>query len=91
MVMTEKFSETQKTARQETAKSKARLESMGEIRIPERDEDRRRVFEKMLGITRTIGNRFTAQELEDICLKRGYLLEQSAEKQRVKEKQGEKK
>lgn len=45
----------------------------GTVKLPERDEDRRRVFETMLGITRKVGNKFTAEELENLCLKRGYL------------------
>jgi hypothetical protein len=48
---------------------------MGEIKLPERDEDRRRVLYAMLHITEKAGKRFTAEELEDICLKRGYLSE----------------
>jgi hypothetical protein len=46
---------------------------MGEVKLPERDVDRRKVFCSMLHISCRAGNKFTMEELEDICIKRGYL------------------
>jgi len=43
------------------------------MNLPERDEDRRKIFYLMLHLSKTAGKHFTVEELETICLHRGYL------------------
>jgi hypothetical protein len=46
---------------------------MGEVKLPERDAERRELLLTMLGISRGIEIGLTLKELEDLCIMRGYL------------------
>ena len=44
-----------------------------QMELPTRDEDRRKLFGDLLSLSKKERNKFTVQELEALCLKRGYL------------------
>jgi len=48
-------------------------ETIHHVSYPTRDEDRRRICRLMLGISKKAENSFTVEELEEVCIKRGYL------------------
>lgn len=49
------------------------VKNIQHVSYPTRDEDRRRICRFMLGLSKTAERKFTIQELEEICIKRGYL------------------
>lgn len=46
---------------------------MPTIKLPERDVERRAVLGMMLHLSKKETNKFTVQEIEEICLRRGLL------------------
>lgn len=43
------------------------------VTISQRDEDKRRIYGLMLGFDKRHVNRLTIEELEDLCITRGYI------------------
>jgi len=44
-----------------------------ELQFPTRDVEIRKACSKMLGLSKAASNKFTKEELLDICEKRGYI------------------
>lgn len=44
-----------------------------EVTLPTRDVQRRELFGLMLGLDKRSRNKLTVEEMEDLCIKRGFL------------------